>query len=342
LADGRHLLFLYLKAHSDREQIGILDIAGNGFETLTNDVNAYSQLAISADGKTLATVLTNVDSSLAYYKGDGGKMISSTPLRITPTSLAWADEDRLFLITHGIGISRLERTAGTVQPIDTGDLNIGRYINICQDGHILFTAIPKDGAEPRLFRMNGDGSEFTQLTDTGIVRAPFCTPDSRKAYFTIRDDTDTLLAALWSKPLAGGTPKKEFETHTFGSFELTRDAKFAELILVQNLAESLEILDLTSLKIVHRLPLDVSYSEGTSPLFSPDGKAIVDGAVSKSGNTLRYQPIDGSLAHFIIDPTHNTITDFAWSPSGSKLGVLQLRKSSDVVLITDLAGKKPL
>jgi Tol biopolymer transport system component len=341
-ADGRHLLFLYLKTHSDREQIGILDVAGNGFNTLTNDVNAYSQLAITADGKTLATVLTNVDSSLAYYKGDGGKMISSTPLRITPTSLAWADEDRLFLITHGIGISQLESTAGTVQPIDTGDLDIGRYINICQDGHILFTAIPKDGAEPHLFRMNGDGSEVTQLTDAGIVRAPFCTPDSRKAYFTTRDGTDSLLAALWSKPLAGGTQTKEFEAHTFGSFQLTRDAKFAELILVHDLAESLEIVDLTSLRIVHQLPLDVSYSEGTSPLFSPDGKAIVDGAVSKSGNTLRYQPIDGSPAHFMIDSTHNTITDFAWSPSGGKLGVLQLRKSSDVVLITDLAGKKPL
>jgi serine/threonine protein kinase len=210
LPDGRHLLCLYSKAHSDREQIGILDISGNGFRTLTNDVNAYSQLAITADGKTLATVLTNVDSSLAYYKGDGGKMISSTPLRITPTSLAWADENRLFLITRGIGISQLERTTGTVQPIDTDDLDIGRYINTCHDGHVLFTAIPKDGEAPRLFRMNGDGSELTQLTNKGIVRAPFCTPDSQKAYFTIRDETDTSLAGLWSVPLAGVTPQKEF------------------------------------------------------------------------------------------------------------------------------------
>jgi eukaryotic-like serine/threonine-protein kinase len=342
LGDDRHLLFLYSKAHSDREQIGILDIAVNGFHTLTNDVNAYSQLAVTADGKTLATVLTNVDSSLAYYKGDGGEMISSTPLRITPTSLAWADEDRLFLITRGIGISQLERTAGTVQPIDTGDLDIGRYIDTCQDGYILFTAIPKNAGESRLFRMNGDGSEITQLTDAGSARAPFCTPDSQKAYFTIRDQADVLLAALWSVPLAGGTPRKEFEAHTFGSFLLTRDAKFTELILAHNLTDSLDIVDLTSRRIVHRLPLDMSYSEGASPLFSPDGKAIVEGASPTNGNTLRYEPIDGSAAHFMIAPTHNAITDFAWSPSGSKLGVLQLRKTSDVVLITDIAGKKPL
>jgi hypothetical protein len=269
-------------------------------------------------------------------------MFSSTPLRITPTSLAWADEDRLFLITRGIGISQLERTTGTVQPIDTGDLDIGRYINTCQNGHILFTAIPKNGGESRLFRMNGDGSEVTQLTDAGIVRAPFCTPDSQKAYFTIRDEADPSLAALWSVPLAGGTPRKEFEAHTIGSFLLTRDAKFAALILAHDLAESLEIVDLTFLRIVHRLPLDLSSSEGASPLFSPDGKALVEGASSKAGHTLRYEPIDGSPAHSMIDPMDIAITDFAWSPSGSKLGVLQLRKSSDVVLITDLAGKNPL
>ena len=181
-----------------------------------------------------------------------------------------------------------------------------------------------------------------QLTNRGIARAPFCTLDSQKAYYTIRDEADALLATLWSVPLAGGTPRKEFEAHTFGSFLLTRDAKFAELILVHHLAESFEVVDLTSLRTVHRLPREMSYSEGTSPLFSPDGKAIVEGAMSTSGNTLRYQPIDGSAAHSMIDPTRNTITDFAWSPSGSKLGLLQLRRSSDVVLITDLAGKKPL
>ena len=133
LPDGKHLLVLYTKAHSDRGQIGIVGVPDGAFHTLTNDVNAYSQLAISLDGKTMATVLTNVDSSIAYYKGDGGAMISSTPLRITPTSLAWADEDHLWLITRGTGISKLERASGTLQPIDTGTLDIGAFINTCPD-----------------------------------------------------------------------------------------------------------------------------------------------------------------------------------------------------------------
>ncbi len=203
LPDGRHLLVLYDKAFSDRGQIGMIGVPRGDFRTLTNDVNAYSQLAISSDGKTLATVLSNVDSSLAYYKGAGGEMISSTPLRITPTSLAWASEDQLLLITRDTGISKLEPATGSLQPIDTGDLDLGRYITTCPNGQVVFTAGPKNGGEWRLFRMNGDGSGVTQLTTTGIARAPFCTPDSQKVYFTIRDPHGMSLLTLWSVPLVG-------------------------------------------------------------------------------------------------------------------------------------------
>ena len=340
LPGGSYLLVLYYKAHSDRGQIGIVGVSGGDFHTLTNDVNAYSELAVSADGRTLATVLTNVDSSLAYYKADGGAMISSTPLRITPSSLSFADEDHVFLITRSIGISKLERTTGTLQPIDTGDLGIGKYINICQDGHVIFTAFPKGGGESRLFRMDGDGSEITQLTTTGIARDPFCTPDSRKVYFTIRDIVNLSLLSLWSVPLSGGAPQKELEIPFQISVVLSRDAKLAAAVLSRNNVYYVEIWDLTTGRMVHRLPAELSSFQGSFPIFSPDARAIVEGVTSNGSNALRYQPIDGSPAHFLTDPTPDGLTAFAYSPSGSKLGVLQLRKSSDVVLITDLTGKQ--
>ena len=37
MPDGRHLLVLYTKAHSDRRQIGIVGVAAGDFHTLTND-----------------------------------------------------------------------------------------------------------------------------------------------------------------------------------------------------------------------------------------------------------------------------------------------------------------
>jgi hypothetical protein len=87
--------------------------------------------------------------------------------------------------------------------------------------------------------------------------------------------------------------------------------------------------------------LDVSNLQGSYPSFSWDGEAIVESVTTKGSNALQHQPIDGSTTHPLADPTHETQTAFAWSPSASKLGVLQLRRSSDVVLITDLTGKQP-
>ena len=340
MPDGRHLLVLYTKAHSDRRQIGIVGVAAGDFHTLTNDVNAYSQLAISADGKTLATVLTNVDSSIAYYKGDGGAMISSTPLRITPNSLAWADEDHLWLITHGVGISKLERTTGNLQSIETGDLNIGFALTTCPDGHVVFIAIPKGGGESRLFRMDADGGGITQLTTTGIARFPACTPDSQKIYFSLLPRNDRHVLSIWSVPLAGGTPQSALEIPAFPFALFSRDARFAAAFLSKDYLYYIQIWDLSTRQMVRQLPQDVSHMEDGFGSFTPDGKAVVSTVLSSGSNLLMYQPIDGSPTHMMTDPTHDTQTAFAWSPSGSKLGVLQLRKSSDVVLITDLGNKQ--
>ena len=312
------------------------------FHTVTNDVNAYSQLALSSDGKTLATVLRNVDSSLAYYKGAGGEMISSTPLRITPNSLAWAAEDQLFLITQDTGITKLDRATGSLQPIDVGELDLGRYITTCPNGQVVFTAAPKNGGEWRLFRMNADGSGATQLTTTGIARAPYCSPDSQKVYFTIRDPHDLSLLSLWSVPLSGGTPRKELEVHATGSVILSRDTRLAEVSLPQNLAWYAVIRDLNTQQIVRQFPLDEHrLVRSAYPSFSPDGKAMVEVVAYQGGTALGYRPIDGSPPHLLTEPTRETLSSFAWSPSGSMLGVLRLRTSSDVVLITDLTGKQP-
>jgi serine/threonine protein kinase/Tol biopolymer transport system component len=340
LPDGQHLLCLYTKAHSDRGQIGVVDVSTGAFHTLTNDVNAYSQLAVSGDGKTLATVLTNVDSSIAYYKGDGGAMISSTPLRITPTSFVWTDEDHLLLITHDSGISKLERVTGAVQPIDTGDLDMGAYINTCPDGHVLFVAIPKGGGESRVFRMDADGGGVTQLTTAGIARGPFCTPDSQKVYFTIRGATNGPNLALWSVSITGGAAQKEFDFEGFMPLLLSRDARMGVTVWNANLSYFLNFWDLASRRMVHQLPLNVSGIHGGFAGFTWDGKAIFASVSANGGANLQYQPIDGSPTHLMIDPTPEMPTWAAYSPSGSKLGMLKLRRSSDVVLITDLGGKQ--
>jgi dipeptidyl aminopeptidase/acylaminoacyl peptidase len=185
LPDSRHLLVLYLKPHTDRTQIGIVTIPSGEFSPLTNDVNSYSELALSADGRALATVLTNVDSSIAYYKPEGGAPVSTTPLRVTPFTIAWADEDHLLFIVRGISLGSLDRATGSLRTFEVGDVDIGGYVTACPDGHILFTGFPKGGGEARIFRMNAEGGGLAQITTTGIARGPVCSADSQEVDYAV-------------------------------------------------------------------------------------------------------------------------------------------------------------
>ena len=330
MPDGRHLLALYNKRHSDRAQIGVVTLPSREFHSITNDVNSYSELALSGNGRNLVTVLTNADSSIALYGPDGGEPISTLPLRITPNAIAWATEDRLLYIVAGLSIGTIDRATVSLQNFDTGEITPADFIASCPDGHILFTGFPKGGSEPRLFRMNADGGEIAQLTSSGFARSPSCSADSQKAYFSIGSDVSV---ALWSIPVSGGTPKELVSPVNYADAEVSHDGTQAALFAIRQQKLCTIITDLGSGRM--QAPFFIDQSLANLTRFSPDGRAIVSDALRGGGVTLLYQPLDGSTPHALLNPAPETINDFDWSPSDKQLAVARLKSSSDVVLIID-------
>ncbi len=333
MPDSRHLLALYYRQHTDRAQIGVVTVPSGEFHSVTNDVNSYSQLALSGNGRTLATVLTNFDSSIALYGPDGGEPVSTLPLRITPNTIAWGTEDRLLYIAGGLSIGTIDRATGSVQSFDIGEIAPGDYIASCPDGHILFTGFPKGGSEPRLFRMNTDGGEIAQLTTSGFARTPSCSADSQKAYFSIGSDVNL---SLWSIPVAGGTPTQLVRPVNYAEASVSHDGTRVALFALREEKICAIITDLASGQM--QPPFFIDQSLASFAEFSPDGRAIVSDALRNGGNTLLYQPLDGSSPHALFNPTPEATQAFDWSPSGKQLAVARLKSSSDVVLITDQAG----
>ncbi len=334
LSDNRHLLTLYVKQHTDRAQIGVISVTSGEFRSVTDDVNSYSQLTLSGNGRILAAVLTDVDSSVALYGPAGGEPVSTLPLRITPNAIAWATEDRLLYSVGGLSSGTIDRATGSVQSFDTGEIAPGNSIASCPDGHILFTGFPKGGGEPRLFRMNADGGEITQLTTSGFARAPSCSADSQKAYFSIGSDVNV---SLWNIPVAGGTPTQLVRPVNYAEAAVSSDGTRAALFALREDKFCVIVADLATGRM--QPPFFIDQSLAYIAVFSPDGRAIVSDALRNGGNTLLYQPLDHSSPHALFNPAPETIRDFDWSPSGKQLAVARVKSSSDVVLITDQTGK---
>jgi serine/threonine protein kinase/Tol biopolymer transport system component len=335
MPDSRHLLALYYKQHTDHAQIGVVTIPSGEFHSVTNDVNSYSQLALSANGRTLATVLTNVDSSIALYGPNGGEPVSTLPLRIKPNAIAWATEDRLLYIVGGLSSGTIDRETGSVQSFDTGEVAPGDFIASCPDGHILFTGFPKGGSEPRLFRMNADGGEIAQLTSSGFARVPSCSADSQNAYFSTGNDVSI---SLWSIPVAGGTPKLLVRPQNYAEAAVSHDGTRAILFCLRQQKICAIVTDLATGQM--QAPFFIDQSLANFATFSHDGRAVVSDVLRNGGITLLYQPFDGSSPHTLFNPVPEAINSFDWSPSGRQLAVARLNSSSDVVLITDQAAKE--
>jgi Tol biopolymer transport system component/tRNA A-37 threonylcarbamoyl transferase component Bud32 len=336
MPDNLHLLTFYNK-HSERTQIGVVDVGSGEFHTVTNDVNSYSQLALSGNGRTLATVLTNVETNIAFYGAEGGEPISTLPLRVTPDTIAWATEDKLLYIVGALGIGTIDRAKGSLQSFETGGIIPGDFVASCPDGHILFTGFPNGGGEgdERLFRMNADGGEIAQLTSTGYARSPSCSADSQKAYFNLGSDASV---ALWSVPVSGGTPKELISPVNYSSIAVSPDGNEAALFALREKKICALITDLRSKQM--RAPFFLDQSVEGNTRFSPDGRGMVSDVHQDGGNTLLDQPLDGSGPRALFSPTAETIGGFDWSPSAKQLAVTLFKTSSDVVLIIDQSGKE--
>ena len=103
----------------------------------------------------------------------------------------------------------------------------------------------------------------------------------------------------------------------------------------------IQIWDLSTRQMVRQLPRNVSnMADGFGEFYSGRESDCLDRFLQGQQCCCNISRSMARRRIMMTDPTHETQTAFAWSPSGSKLGVLQLRRSSDVVLITDLGNKQ--
>jgi eukaryotic-like serine/threonine-protein kinase len=338
MPDSHHLLLTYVRDNSDRAQVASVSLPGNLFQPLTNDLNSYEGLALSSDGRTMATILTNRDTTLSLYQGSGGPLVSSVPLRISPGRLGWIDEKHMVVLTPRVAISKLDPSTGAAERIDVGDLQLASSIAACPDGHIVFPAIPKALDHTRLYRMNLDGSGQTALTTDGVVRDPVCLTDGKTVHFAIFGDKRY---SGWSVPLEGGVPRKMFDAEGGLPVRFSTDGRYAahqKATADENESLIFVLRDLTVPNSVRDLTPDVRFSFSNTS-FLPDSKAIAYGIQQGGGEAILVQPLDGSPSHILTDFVPSHIRDFGWSPSGNQLAVLREHSTSDVVLITDQAGK---
>jgi serine/threonine protein kinase len=344
LADGSGLLALLRdkEANYMRNQIVEISLPAGTLRRVTHDLNDYSDLRLTADGHTLATVLgqTNYDLFLASASqlntGQAEQLTSgaySGGATIFLLGFTWTPAGQMIL-PHGhssLDLFNLDSRHRT--PLTALERNVLVFEpSACPNGrYVVFVVAGAIGSlSSTIWRMDTDGSNPKQLSDGRLDQRCRCSPDSRSVYYLDLANSGQLRKVA----MEGGKSERVSELSVLDGFDISPDGNLAAFATTTSGSSSQMMLAL--------VPIDSPQNTKLVPLqrapdgptrFSYDGKAVLYPFRDQLAANLWLQPLDGPPGKQVTNFKSELIGDFAWSFDGSKLALLRGHTQSDVVLI---------
>ena len=319
----------------NRNQIAFISYPGGKLSQLTRDTNNYSDLSVAANGRLLATVLSENRWNLYVMPASG----EGTPTQLTAieasTNFTWT-KDGLLITDQENSLHTINPQIGNKSVIATEEGHPNGDPSACSNGRYVVFVLGFHGGtgDENIWRIDANGGNLKQLTTGKLDTYPLCSADGNWAYF-VRQQEEAHLARV---PIDGGTVQALSDAPVSGqgfAFDVTHDNKLAIFSSLEHHGEhkqELAIVDLasgkTETKDFDRVPFGMVR-------LSQDGKAAVYGTRENGIDNLWMQPLDGSKGKQITNFKAERIYDFHWSLDGKQLAIGRGHTDSDVVLIRD-------
>jgi len=315
-------------------QLWFVAYPGGETRRITNDLNRYFGVSLTADSSAMVTVQTEVRSSIwvapqgaaatarqltsGSGTSDGLAGIASLPNGgVLYTSNASGHRDIWSLGADGSSPAQLTMNAGNnLQPA------------ISPDGRTVVFSSDRDGRR-NIWSMNVDGSSQEQLTDGGSDVTPRITADGK---WLLYESSRNGKIWLWKQPLSGGTSQPLTQS-TATNPTISPDGKWIAIYALEEPADRFEI---AYMPVEGGEPIKISYLVDTPFGWSPDSKAVMYVDNRNGVSNLISQTLDGHPPKQVTNFTEGTIFNFAWSPDGKQLFLARGSVNSDVVLINNV------
>jgi Tol biopolymer transport system component len=349
--DGRTLFAMYSQRGANllRGQIGFFSGTGGDIEPITRDTNGYVGLTLSADGRTLATVLTKSFANIYILAAAGNDSGNAKPLVSRANdiiSFNWTADGNLLVTDSGRLLKLSVDGKNQTQLLaDSSALMVNP--SACGANYFVFSWLfHGDTPLANIWRTNTDGSSPLKLTNGTAEGFPVCSPNQKWVYYTETSDE-----GIWRVPLDGSGKPERVPGSIIGQAiasagvvspdgkTLARRADFLNPA-TQEYKTKIVLLNLESSAAARTLDLSGRLGGSADTRwagveFTPDGKAVAHIIRENGVDNVWVQPLDGSAGHRITNFISEQIDSFHWSPDGKKLGILRGHSDSDVVLLQE-------
>lgn len=341
LADGRGLIVAArdnasLLAH----QLWQVDYPGGEARAITKDLNSYSSAGVTADMKSLVTILHRRIANLWIVPGDK----SSEAVQIhsgNSKDLGWklgVEWLRDGKIIYGSTASGKEdiwlmSADGSNQKQVTTTSGANFEPTVSDDGRTVVYVSKAADATQNLWKMNLDNGARVQLTNGGYDLRPDISPDGRwVVYMSVIKDSPT----LWKISIDGGGAPVKLSDKIASVPRVSPDGRFIACFYRAQVDTYSKFAVLPfdggePVKVFDRPP--TTFVEA-GIRWTPDGRALSFIDNRDGVSNIWLQPLDGSPPKQLTNFTSETIFRFAWSPDGKMIVAERGTETGDIVLIT--------
>jgi len=317
------------------EQVWLVSYPGGEARRITNDLNQYAGISITADSGTLATTQENhVLNVWVSSRGDAagakqvtfgsGKDDAITGVEAGPgDSVFFTAVQNNGLYVGSLGANGEGRTRLTPVP------GLNSRPSTSRDGKVVAFQSLRDDRIPHIWKMDPDGGNPVQITRGAGERLEDVSPDGRWVIHGSRKD-----AGLYKVSISGGTPVKLAETTMEGA-QFSPDGRWiaytSYLQGPDRLLRSLVVIPSEGGKPVHTFP----HPDGFGLRWAPKGDALTYFRDVAGVSNLWSQPLDGGPPKQITDFKDGVISSYDWSADGKRIYLSRGSETRDVVLIRD-------
>lgn len=301
---------------SDSQPIWFFPVSGGEARQITNDLNNYGDVSLTADSATMVTMRFEQRTNiwlLPQGKTEEARMVSNN-VHSLYRFIAWTPDGRIvypsqensgggrniwMMNADGSGAKQLTSAGDNILPCASGD---GRYI--------VFASNRGDLKAYHLWRINTDGTNPVQLTNGGGERGPACSPDGKTVFYTSGGpDAGIEKSKLWKVSIEPSGEPVQLTDYPANWKDVSPDGNFVAIrfkagagtlklgIITPSGGQPVKVFDL---------------KENSQLRWKPDGRSIT---YIKDSN-IWEQPLSGEPPRPITKFTAETIYFFDWSKEG--------------------------
>ncbi|MBP6001861.1 MAG: serine/threonine-protein kinase [Pyrinomonadaceae bacterium] len=331
LPDGKSLLTLATEKANQPLQFWQISYPSGEAKKVSNDLNDYSSIGLTADASVLATVqsvsTSNIWTAPVADSTRATQITSGSNQNFDPV---WTPDGRL-VYGRGSGLDSdiyvTDLSGGTAKRLTSNNLSMSPRVS--PDGRYVVYLSLQSGF-PAIWRMGIDGSDPKQLT-TGNSAQQSISPDGKEVIYS--EGFDTL--KIWKVGIDGGTPVQLTDNESSNPVFSPDGKQFACIWWDDpNSQPKIAIIPSTGGKPVKTLTLS---SRGYGLRWMPDGRSIAYIVDNGNVGNIWSQPIDGGTPKQITNFTSERMGSFDLSPDGKQFVFMRGTETRDVVLISGIS-----